>query len=233
MGKVVLVGSQKRDVGKTIICIKAGIELSQGGKKVLLVDLSSGKKKMSEYLKVNEEIIYDVKDVLDTTCFFNQAVIETSTGPSLLPAPRIIDKLAGIKLDSITKLFNEAKEQYDVVIADVDSISLSYVDLNAADIVLSVNNNDFSCVKEINSEKTIASKYNVDILCAVINRYNKKQAKRGNMMNVKEIQKMTELNIQAVIEENSKYAAADYNFLLSNEENSFNKAIRTYVKSLI
>ncbi len=55
MGRVVLVGSQKSEIGSTVLSIKMGIELSQDKKKVLLADLSGGKKKMSEYLKVNEE----------------------------------------------------------------------------------------------------------------------------------------------------------------------------------
>lgn len=232
MGKVVFVGSQKSDVGKTIICLKAGINLSQWGKKVLLVDLSIGKNKMSEYLNVNEEIIYDVKDVLDTTCSFNQAVIEISSGPSLLPAPRITDKLNNIKLEEFTKLFNEAKKDYDFIIADVDKISNSYIDLNMADIVVSVNNNDFSCIKEINSDKSICCKYNVDSFYVIINKYNKKQARKGTMMSFKEIQKMIDVNVNAIIEENTKYDNAEYDFLFNNDENTFNKAVNVIISQM-
>lgn len=233
MGKVVLVGSQKSNIGKTIICIKTGISLSQDGKKVLLVDLSSGKKKMSEYLNVNEDIIYDIKDVLDTTCSFSQAVIEINNGLSLLPCPRIADKLSDIRLEAFTRLFNEAKEYYDLIIADVDKISHSYIDLNLVNIVLSVNNNDFSCIKEINSDKYIARKYNVESIIAILNKYNKKNAKKGTMMNSKEIQNMTEISVNAIIEEDLKFSNADYDFLFSNEENSFSKAVKTIAIQLL
>lgn len=233
MGKVVLVGSQKSNIGKTLICIKTGISLSQEGKNVLLVDLSSGKRKISEYLNVNEDIIYDIKDVLDTTCSFSQAVIEINNGLSLLPCPRIADKLNDIKLEAFTKLFYEAKENYDLIIVDVDKISHSYIDLNLVNTILSVNNNDYSCIKEINSDKYISLKYNVETIYAILNKYNKKKAKNGTMMHSKEIQNMTEINMNIIIDENPKYLNANNDFLFSNEENSFNKAVKTIVSQLI
>jgi len=111
MGSVVLVSSQKRDIGKTVLAIKMSIELSKIGKNVLLIDLSSGKKKISEYLNVNEDIIYDIKDVLDMTCSLEQAVIEIDDKLSILPNPRIAGKLGTIKSESFLKLVNEAKRK--------------------------------------------------------------------------------------------------------------------------
>jgi septum formation inhibitor-activating ATPase MinD len=66
---VIITGSQKNKIGKTIITIKTAVELSRSGRKVLMVDLSSGKVKISEYLNVNEDIIYDVMDVLQKNLF--------------------------------------------------------------------------------------------------------------------------------------------------------------------
>lgn len=232
MGKLVLIGSQKIDIGKSIICIKAGVNLSQNSNKILLVDLSSGKKKMSEYLNVNEDIIYDIKDVFDGICSLNQAIIEINERLSLLPYPRIAEKLCDIQINKFSNLFNEAKKEYDLIFVDVDKLSHSYIDFSIVDSVVSVYSNDFSCIKEINSDKAIACKYNVKSIHTILNKYNKKKAKNGTMMNSSDIQKLTEMNINTIIEENIKYANADYEFLFSKEENSFNKAIKTLVNQL-
>lgn len=232
MGKAVLIGSQKNDIGKTIICIKTGINLSESGKKVLLMDLSEGKKKMSEYLKVNEEIIYDIKDVLDGTCSQEQAIIEINGNLWLLPCPRVAGKLGNIKAEAFAKLINEAKDSYDVIIADIDKISLSYIDFNSAGNIISINSNDFSCIKELNRDKHIAQKFNVGII-AVLNKYNRKNAKKGTMLNSKDIQKMTEMETNVVIDENIKYSGADYDFLFGKEDNSFNKAVKTVAEKLL
>ncbi len=233
MGKVVLIASHKSDIGKTGICLKTGINLAQSGKKVLLADFSSGKKKMSEYLNVNEDIIYDIKDVLENTCSLNQAVIEVNDKLSLLPCPRISDKLSDIKINAFAGLLNEAKNEYDIIIADADKVFSSYIDFNIVDCVVTVNNNDFSCIKEINFDKNVVQKYNVENIFAVLNKYNRKNAKNGIMMNSKDIKKMTEINMIAVIEENIKYTNIDYDFLFSKEENSFNKATAAIANQII
>lgn len=225
MGNVVLIGSQKSDIGKTIISVKTGIKLSESGKKVILMDLSSGKMKISEYLRVNEDIIYDIKDVLESICSIDQALIEVNQQLSILPCPRIADKLNNIKIGEFAKLINEANKLYDIIIIDVDKISLSFIDFNLITHIVTVNNNDFSCIKELNSDKVIAQKYNVNNISAVLNKYNKKSANNGKMLNYKDIQKMTDLSIDIIIDENIKYSNVDYDFMFNKDDNSFNKAI--------
>lgn len=232
MGSVVLVSSQKRDMGKTVLAVKMGIGMSQIGKKVLMIDLSSGKKKISEYLNVSEDIIYDIKDVLDMTCSLNQAVIDIDDKLSILPNPRISDKLGSIKSESFSRLINEAKSKYDVIIADIDKISLSYIDFSCIQFIINVNNNDFSCVKEFNIDKNIAYKFGVNNIIAVINKYDKKNASSGSMMKLKDIQKMTQMQTSIVIEDNSLYSNADNDLLFSKEENSFNKAVRNITSKI-
>ncbi len=232
MGKVIAVNSQKETIGKTILSIKTGVKLFQSGKNVLLMDLSSGKKKMSEYLNVNENIIYDIKDVLDSTCSLNLAVIEIKEGLSLLPCPRINNKLGKIKKESFNKIINDAKKDYDAIILDIDKIQLSHVDFNILDNIIIINNNDFSCVKEINTDIAIAEKYKFNNIYVLINRFNKKNGSKGTMMKLKDIQKLSDAKIQTTIEENTKYNEADYDFLFNTEDNSFNKALDNIIKNI-
>lgn len=229
MGKVVLVGSQKRDIGKTTICIKAGFQLSQMKKKVLLLDLSLGNKKISEYLNVSENIIYDIKDVLDGICSLDQAIVDINENLKLLPSPRIKDKLNDVKFKLFSALIKNAMN-YDVIIADVDKISLSYIDFSDITNIITVNNNDFSSIKEINRDITIAQKNNVPII-TIVNKFNNKESKKGSMINVKNIKKMTELDINAVIEENIAYDGS-YDFLTSTQDNTFNKAINIILNQI-
>ncbi|WP_312811352.1 AAA family ATPase [Sedimentibacter sp.] len=232
MGKVIAVSSQKEDIGKTIIGIKTGIKLSQSGKNVLLMDFSSGKKKMSEYLKVNENIIYDIKDVLDSTCSLELASIEIKEGLSLLPCPRINNKLGKVKKESFVKIISEAKKDYDVIILDVDKIQLSYVDFSVLDNVIIINNNDFSCIKEINTDKAIAERYKFNNIYVLINKYDIKKSSKGTMMKLKDIQKLSDAKIQSTIEENIKYCEADYDFLFGTEDSTFNRAVDSIIKNI-
>ncbi|MDF2615678.1 MAG: hypothetical protein K0Q47_333 [Sedimentibacter sp.] len=231
MGIVVLVGSQKIEIGSTVLSIKMGIELSQNKKKVLLADLSGGKKKMSEYLKVNEDIIYDIKDVLDDTCSLEQSVIEVVENLNLAPYPRIHGKLDSIKREKFTKIINEAKASYDYVIVDIGKFSSSFIDFELADLAVDLNNNDFSCVREINNDKSIAEMSGLKNFTAVINKFNKKNAVHGTMMKLKDIQKMTLLK-PAVIEENIKFVDMDSYFLFGTEDNSLQRAVKNILSKI-
>ncbi|HBV66725.1 MAG TPA: hypothetical protein DEF04_00010 [Clostridiales bacterium] len=225
MGKIVLIGSQKRDIGKTVVCIKTGVSLSDAGSKVLLVDLSSGKKKISEYLDVNENVIYDIKDVLNSTCTLDQAAIEVKEDLWLLPYPRIADKLSVVKAEEFSRLINEAASMYDFIIVDADKISMSFIDFRLVNAAVTVNNNDFSCIREINADREIAHKFDIKNIFVMLNKFNRKKASKGAMLNPKDIQKMTEMNISSIIEENTEYENADCVFMFSSKENSFNKEI--------
>lgn len=233
MGDVILVCSEKRDIGKSIIAIRTGIELSASGKKVLLVDISCGKIKISEYLKVNENIIYDVKDVLDETCSIEQSVINVKDNFSILPYPRIANKLGDIKREAFTRLIVELKKSYDIIIVDADKLSSCYfLDLNKVYGAIILNNNDFSALKEINSDYDIANKYGIERILTVVNKYNKKNANKGLMLSIKDIKKMTAAEICDTIEENIKYDKSDYEFLFSNDKNSFIDAVGKIIDKL-
>ncbi|MDW5300606.1 MAG: hypothetical protein SA378_10790 [Sedimentibacter sp.] len=232
MGSVVLVSSQKRDIGKTVLATKMSIEMSKIGKNVLLMDLSTGKKKISEYLGVNEDIIYDIKDVLDMTCSLEQAVIEINDKLSILPNPRIAGKLGVIKSELFLKMLDEAKSKYDVIVADIDKISLSYIDFKSVQSAIIMNNNDFSCIKELNNEKDIANKFGLNNIIAVINKFNKKNASSGTMMKLKDIQKLTEIQNMNIIEDNAIYLNANCDVLFSNQDNSFNMVVKKIINKI-
>ncbi|HPX00470.1 MAG TPA: AAA family ATPase [Sedimentibacter sp.] len=215
---VVLTGSQKNNIGKTIIGIKLSLELARSGKKVLMADLSAGKIKMAEYLNVNEDIIYDSVDVLKKTCTLEQGIIEINENLSLLPSPRAAGKINELDRESFKSLLDSI-EGYDYVIIDADKLTSSYVDLSKVNNAISINSNDFSCIREINSDKTISSKAGNFVL--VINKYNRKSAKKGLMMKPGDIERLTETPASSIIEENPGYLNMKHEMLL---DSSFLKA---------
>lgn len=224
---VILTGSQKNNIGKTIISIKLAIELANSGKNVLMMDLSSGKIKMSEYLNVNEDIIYDIVDVVNKTCTLEQGIIEINENLSLLPCPRIAGKINEIKKESFINLL-QSVEVYDYVIIDADKLTSVFIDFSIINNTITINNNDFSCIKEINTDKTISS--NAGNFIVAINKYNKKKAKKGIMMKSTDIEKLTETTISSIIEENMKYSDLNHEKFL--DVNFLKTEIKNIVKNL-
>ena len=225
---VILTGSQKNNIGKTTIGIRLAVEIANSGKNVLMMDLSSGKIKMSEYLNVNEDIIYDIVDVVNKTCTLEQGIIEINENLSLLPCPRIAGKINEIKKESFINLL-QSVEAYDYVIIDADKLTSVFIDFSIINNAITINNNDFSCIKEINTDKTISS--NAGNFIVAINKYNKKKAKKGIMMKSNDIEKLTETKISAFIEENIKYS--DLNYEKFFDDNLLKTEIKNIVKNLI
>jgi septum formation inhibitor-activating ATPase MinD len=233
MGNVILVVSGKREIGKTVIGIKTGIELSKRGKNVVLVDLSSGKIKISDYFNESENIIYDVKDVLDNTCSAEQATITIRDNLNIIPYPRITDKLGNIKREGLINLIKEIKDNYDVIIIDIDSlVSAHYVNFEDISGVIIIDNNDFSSTADINSEYGIANTFGIEKIIVIINKYNKKGASKGMMLDLKEIEKILSTQIISTIEENNKYMNIDFEFINSDERNSLNYAVDNIIKAM-
>jgi septum site-determining protein MinD len=224
----ILVGSQKNDIGKTVISIRTAIELAGSGKKVLMMDLSSGKIKMSEYLKVNEDIIYDIVDVVKGTCTLDQGIIEINENLSLLPSPRVHGKINEINRELFVNLLNNI-EGYDNIIIDADKLTSVYIDFSKIQNVITINNNDLSCIKEINSDKTISSKAANFIVA--INKYDKKKADKGIMMKRKDIEKLTGTAAASLIEENIKYSDMQYEMLF--DSNLLRTEINNIIKNII
>lgn len=224
---VILIGSQKNSIGKTIISIKLALELARTGKKVLMADLSSGRRKISEYLNVNEDIIYDAVDVMKKICTPEQGIIEINENLSLLPSPRIGGKINEITEELFINLINGI-EGYDYLVIDGDKFSSFYIKFSKIHNAITINNNDFSSIKDINSDKTISSKAANFIL--VINKYNKKSEKKGLMMKVKDIERLTETPVSSIIEENAKYLDLKHEMLLY--DNFLKTEISSIIKSL-
>lgn len=234
MSSIILISSEKKDIGKTIIGIKLGIELSTRKKNVLLMDLSSGKRKISEYFKVDENIIYDIKDALDGTCSIEQAVLEINDNLSLLPYPRVNNKLDVIRTEKFARLVEKTAESYDYILIDIDNFILAnYISCTKIDAMMMVNNNDYSSVKEINNYNDIAERLNIKNKILIINRYNKKNAAKGNMLKLNDLKKMIEIQISGIVEEDSKYDSIDYQLILKKEASSMDKIIDNVANNII
>lgn len=228
MGHITVVSSQKKDIGKTIIAIKTAMELSKKLRKVLLVDLSFGSKKISEYLNVNEDIIYDAKDVLDQTCSMEQGLLSINENINLLPFPRMSNKLGDLKKRSINILLERAKEKYDFIIIDLDYENL-FTCIDNINSLIIVNNNEFSSVNNINSMVNIANEFNISNNFVVLNKFNKKEANKGNMIKLTDFKKIIQSDLAGVIEYEKIFENLNYENLIDDQNNSLNNTIKNIV----
>ena len=63
-GKAIVIASGKGGTGKTMFAANLGTTLAGQGHKVVLIDLDTGLRNLDLYLGIENNIVYDVNDVL-------------------------------------------------------------------------------------------------------------------------------------------------------------------------
>ena len=119
MGEVIAVVSGKGGVGKTTAVANIGAALASLGKRVLLVDADMGLRNLDIALGTENEIVYDVADVLEGVCDISDAVIAIKSidGLYFIPSPQTRNSSC-ILNDSFKAFCMDMANSYDFVIVD-------------------------------------------------------------------------------------------------------------------
>lgn len=122
MGKVFLIASGKGGTGKTMFSANFGATLAKRGKSVVIVDLDLGLRNLDLYFGLENNVVYDVYDVLTGVCRIKQALIKDKRFESLyiMAAPPSKDDGTLTPLH-MKVLCDKLKTMYDYVIIDSPS----------------------------------------------------------------------------------------------------------------
>lgn len=121
MAKIITFINEKGGVGKTSICFNTAWELSNNGKRILMVDVDSQKANLTFFTGIQRsEEMKTLIDVLKGGISFKNAVVNVKQNLDLLPANVAV---SDIGMDSkISKLRSELKnikDIYDYIFIDV------------------------------------------------------------------------------------------------------------------
>lgn len=122
MGKVFLIASGKGGTGKTMFSTNFGATLAKKGKSVVIVDLDLGLRNLDLYFGLENNVVYDVYDVLTGVCRIKQALIKDKRFESLYIIAASPSKDTGMITPLHMKvLCDKLREMYDYVIIDSPS----------------------------------------------------------------------------------------------------------------
>ena len=83
MGKTIVIASGKGGTGKTMFTANIGAMMAKHGYKVCLIDMDQGLRNLDLYLGLEDNVVYDVNDVLNGVCRIKQALIKDKMFPGL------------------------------------------------------------------------------------------------------------------------------------------------------
>ena len=190
MGKIIAAVSGKGGTGKTTTVANLGVSFTKLQKKTLVVDLDLGLRNLDLALGLQDEVMYDVIDVIDGVCTLQDAVVESKGYPGLsfLAASQFKEKNA-ISNEEMQSFVDSVRDLYDVVVLDCpagigENVSSAVC---AADTVLIVANHDPFSLRDGDRIASVVCDICEAELKLLVNRYKTKLVQKGKMPNILQV----------------------------------------------
>ena len=198
MGEVIVITSGKGGVGKTTTTANIGIGLSSAGKKVLVIDTDLGLRNLDVVLGLENRIVYNLVDVIESKCRLKQAVIKDTRFENLylLPSAQTKDKTS-VSPEQMKKLIDELKDDYDFILLDCPAgIEQGFKNAIAgADRALVVTTPEVSAIRDADRIIGLLEANEMKRTDLIVNRIRTDMVKRGEMMSLEDVLDILAINL--------------------------------------
>ena len=195
MGEVIVITSGKGGVGKTTTTANIGIGLSSAGKKVLVIDTDLGLRNLDVVLGLENRIVYNLVDVIESKCRLKQAVIKDTRFENLylLPSAQTKDKTS-VSPEQMKKLIDELKDDYDFILLDCPAgIEQGFKNAIAgAQRSIVVTTPEVSSIRDADRIIGLLEASGIRKNELLINRLRVDMVRRGDMMSVEDVTMLPE-----------------------------------------
>ncbi len=203
MGKVMVVASGKGGTGKTMFSVNLGATLAKEGNQVVLVDLDMGLRNLDLYFGLENNVVYDVYDVLTGVCKIKQALIRDKRFHNLYVMASSPNRSDGHLTPLHMKvLCDKLREEFDYVIVDAPSgiDDGLVIAVAGADEAILVVTPDYSSLRDADNIDRQLVDLGIKDRFMVINNVDIELMERGFVPTVSEITDMLKPELIGVIQ---------------------------------
>ena len=202
MSEVIVITSGKGGVGKTTTTANIGAGLSLSGKKVVIIDTDLGLRNLDVVMGLENLIVYNLVDVIESKCRLKQALIRDRRYENLylLPSAQTKDKTA-ISPGQMKKLTEELKEEFDYILLDCPAgIEQGFQNAIAgADRAFVVTTPEVSAIRDADRIIGLLQAAGIRSMDLIINRIRIDMVKRGDMMSVDDVTEILAIPLLGII----------------------------------
>ncbi len=190
MSEVMVVTSGKGGVGKTTMSANLGAALARQKKKVVVVDTDIGLRNLDVVMGLENQIVYNLVDIIEGTCRVRQALIKDPRFDDLylIPSAQTRDKSA-VTPEQMRMLTDELRMEYDYIILDCPAgIEQGFRNAIAgADRALVVTTPEVSAIRAADRIGGLLEKECIKPVNLIINRIRPELVETGDMMSVEDV----------------------------------------------
>jgi septum site-determining protein MinD len=203
MSKIFTVVSGKGGAGKSTFCSNIGISLAEQKKKILLIDGDAGLRSLDLLLSVDSMVVYDWLDIIENRCDFTKARLFYNDYLQVLPAPLTYpDKLTKEVFLDMLGIFSQ---EYDYIIIDspagIGELPLLFASCSDSCIVVSTPDEVSARSACVAGNALIKLGIKEDNLRLIINRFDEKAVKKGQLLNIDDMIDRTYIRLLGIIPE--------------------------------
>lgn len=204
MAKVHLIASGKGGTGKTMFAVNYGATLAMRGYSVVIVDMDLGMRNLDLYCGLENNVVYDVFDVLTGVCRIKQALIRDRRFENLcvMAAPPSKDDGTLTPLH-MKVLCSRLKQMYDYIIIDAPSGMDDGLVLAAAgaDDCIIVTTAEYSSLRDADTLDRELIKLGIEKRYLVLNKVIAEMMTAGYVPRLKDITTMLRPVLAGVIQQ--------------------------------
>ncbi|MBQ8563568.1 MAG: septum site-determining protein MinD [Firmicutes bacterium] len=203
MGKVIAVASGKGGTGKTMFVANLGATLSMAGYKVAVVDMDTGLRNLDLYLGLENNVVYDVNDVMQGVCRIKQALIRDKSFPGLYLMAGAPKRPDGETTPLHMKvLCRKLTEQFDYVIVDGpagidDGLTIAAAGADMAVIVISP---DYAAARDGDMVRMVLKEMGIPKIGFLINKLSMDMIRKGFAPDVSDLTRGFQKDLLGVIQ---------------------------------
>ncbi len=211
MSEVIVITSGKGGVGKTTTVANIGTGLAELGKSVVMVDTDIGLRNLDVVMGLENRIVYNLIDVVESNCRLKQALIADRRvdGLFLLPTAQTKDKSA-VTPEQMKKLTEQLQEQFDYILLDCPAgIEQGFKNAIAgADRAIVVTTPEVSAIRDADRIIGLLEAADIHNIQLIINRLRPDMIARGDMMTVEDVVDILSVDLIGAIPDDEQIVIA-------------------------
>lgn len=207
MGETIVFTSGKGGVGKTTTIANIGAGLSQLDKKVIMLDTDMGLRNLDVVMGLEDQINYNLLDLLENKCRLNQALIRDKRFPNLHMIPASLKTIPLEKYEkAFSHLINHLKTEFDYCLIDCPAgIDQGFrFATSVADRAILLTTPHISAVKDASRVLSLLNGTKIPRVELIINEYDERLVRRKYMLSRDDIEELFDIPVLGVIPHDTK-----------------------------